>query len=152
MFHTSTHALALGIGRPQHFAQAYHRVGVETGVAAASPHRLIAMLFDGYMAALAEATGALRDGRIEAKGRALGRAVRIVDEGLRGGLDLQGGGALAADLNELYHYLMLRLTQANLRNDAAAIDECQKLMTPLRDAWAAIADRPEAARRGPGSA
>ena len=148
MFNTSTSTLAFG--RPQQFAQAYHRIGVETGVAAASPHRLIALLFDGYMAALAEAKGALRDGRIEAKGRALGRAVRIVDEGLRGGLDLRAGGGLAADLNELYHYLTLRLTQANVRNDVAAIDECVQLVAPLREAWLAIAEYPEAATRGQG--
>jgi flagellar protein FliS len=51
------------------------------------------------------------------KGRAIGRAVRIVDEGLRAGLNLEAGGRLASDLHELYGYLNLRLTQANLRND-----------------------------------
>jgi flagellar protein FliS len=33
----------------------------------------------------------------------------------------------------------MRLTQANLNNDAAALDECQSLLEPVRSAWAAIA-------------
>lgn len=120
-------------------AHLYGRVGVETGVAGASPHRLVAMLFDGFAQAVAQAKGALALGQIEAKGLAIGRAARIVDEGLKASLDLKGGGALAADLADLYAYITVRLTQANLRNDMAALDECQALMQPLREAWTSIA-------------
>lgn len=121
------------------FAAAYRQVGAETGVAAASPHRLVAMLFDGFLEAVAQARGAMRGGRIDVKGRAIGRAVRIVEEGLRGGLNLKDGGDLAADLNDLYAYLATRLTIANLRNDEQILDECQRLVAPLREAWNAIA-------------
>ncbi len=120
----------------------YRQVGVESQLTMASPHALVAMLFDGFMEALAMARGALRDGRHDVKGQAIGRAVRIVEEGLRGGLDLQAGGALARDLSELYAYLSLRLTQANLRNDESALEECQRLVMPLREAWASIGDHP----------
>lgn len=117
---------------------AYRSVGVETGVAAASPHKLVAMLFDALQESLAQARGALQAGEIEAKCRAIGRAVRIVDEGLRGGLDVTRGGALAHNLDDLYAYVTLRLTQANLRNDDAAVAECQRLVEPVARAWAAI--------------
>lgn len=116
----------------------YRQVGVETGVSSATPHQLVALLFDGYMESLATARGALRDGRHEAKGQAIGRAVRIVEEGLRAGLDLRAGGSLARDLDDLYGYLCMRLTMANIRNDEALLDECQRLVQPLREAWAAI--------------
>ncbi len=116
----------------------YQQVGVETRLAAASPHQMVAMLFDGYMEAVAQARGALRDGQLGAKGAAIGRAVRIIEEGLRAGLDLDAGGNLARDLNELYGYLTMRLTLANLHNDEAGLAECQRLMEPLRDAWTAI--------------
>ena len=43
--------------RQQQLAAAYRRVGTETAVMGASPHRLVAMLFDGYMEALAQAQG-----------------------------------------------------------------------------------------------
>ena len=138
MFATATvHAPHAGAG-------AYRHVGVTTGVAAATPHQLVLMLFDGFDEALAQAMGALREGVIETKCRAISRAARIVDEGLRANLDLNAGGALAADLRELYAYISLRLLRANLDNDGAGIEECRRLMLPLREAWASIA--PEATR------
>ncbi len=123
------------------FAGAYHQVGVQTMVAGASPHGLVALLFDGFMAAVHRAKGALRQGDIAGKGQAIGHAVRIIDEGLKSALDLKAGGKLAADLSDLYAYVCLRLIQANLNNDEAALDECITLVTPLRDAWQAIGDR-----------
>ena len=118
---------------------AYHQVGVQTMVADASPHRLVAMLFDGFFSAIARGRGAMRCGDVRGKGEALMHAVRIVDEGLKASLNLTAGGKLAADLSELYAYVCLRLTQANLRNDERALDECVALMNPLRDAWNEIA-------------
>jgi flagellar protein FliS len=128
-------------GRQQAFSSTYTQVGVETGVGAASPHQLVQMLLDGLMEAILQARGAMRAGQVEAKGRAIGRAVRIIDEGLKASLNTDSGGKLAADLNDLYAYTTLRLTQANLRNDERALDECQRLIEPLREAWASIAAR-----------
>lgn len=116
----------------------YQQVGLETRLNGASPHQMVAMLFDGWMEAVAQARGAMRNRDIGAKGEAIGRAVRIIDEGLRAGLNLPAGGSLARDLHDLYGYLCLRLTMANLRNDESALDECQRLMRPLQEAWASI--------------
>jgi flagellar protein FliS len=135
------HTRAPAFGRA---SQAYARVGVETGVDGASPHQLVAMLYDGLLDSLARARGALREGQIDRKCAELTRAVRIVDEGLKAALSPEGGD-LAHHLNELYAYLSLRLTQANLRNDDAALEECKSLVGTLRDAWQSIA--PAAARR-----
>ena len=119
----------------------YQQVGVETRLAGASPHQLVAMLFDGFIESLSQARGAIRAGRADIKGAAIGRAVRIIDEGLRAGLDLRAGGSLARDLHDLYGYLTMRLTMANLRSDERALEECLRLITPLREAWASIADQ-----------
>jgi len=124
----------------------YTRVGVETSVDAATPHRLVALLFDGLVEAIVQARGALQSGQRELKGRAVGRAVRIVEEGLKAGLNLDDGGPLAADLRDLYAYIGVRLTQANVRDDVAALDECQRLIEPLRTAWAAIGPQVGAVR------
>jgi flagellar secretion chaperone FliS len=129
---------ASAYGRAPH-AQMYSQVGVETGVQGASPHKLVAMLFDGYFESLLRARAAMAAGQTEHKGREIGRAVRIVEEGLKASLDLGAGGTLAADLSDLYAYVTLRLTQANLKNDDAALDECRALMKPLYDAWLSIA-------------
>lgn len=127
-------------------ASLYARIGVETGVSGASPHQLVSMLYAGFADAIAQAKGALQCGQVEAKGIAIGRAARIVDEGLKASLDLSGGGTLAADLAALYAFITMRLTQANLRNDAAALDECLALMRPLSEAWAAIASQVDTGR------
>lgn len=137
--HASSHP------RARQFAGAYHQVGVQTMVASASAHGLVALLFEGFVAAVNRAKGALHNGDIATKGQAIGHAVRIIDEGLKAALDLKGGGKLAADLSDLYAYVCLRLTQANLNSDEAALDECLALLAPLREAWQAIGTRVEAA-------
>ncbi|MCV2351830.1 flagellar export chaperone FliS [Paucibacter sp. Y2R2-4] len=126
-------------------ASMYRKVGLETDVQAASPHRLVSMLFDGVFDAMNQARSAIETGNTELKNRSLSRAVRILDEGLKASLNMQAG-SLATDLNELYAYLCMRLTRANLHGDAAAIEECQRILTPVREAWAAIAQAPEVQR------
>ena len=113
----------------------YRQVGISTLVDNASSHRLVAMLYDGLLESLTEARGAIRNKDIEAKCRALSRASRIVDEGLKAGLNLEAGGAVGKGLNELYTYISNRVLFANLRSDAAAVEECCRLVEPLRDAW-----------------
>lgn len=127
--------------RARQFAGVYHQVGVQTMVDGASPHGLVSLLFDGFVAAVQRGKGALRSGDVTAKGQAIGHAVRIIDEGLRAALDLKAGGKLAADLSDLYAYVCMRLTQANLNNDEGALDECLSLVLPLREAWLAIGPR-----------
>jgi flagellar secretion chaperone FliS len=141
-----TAATPTAFGRSHGFANAYARVGVETSVNTASAHKLIELLFNGFMDQVTLARGALRAGQIEAKGAAISRAARIVDEGLKAGLNLEAGGRLATDLDSLYAYVTLRLLAANLRNDELALDECARLIAPLRDAWVAIGPQVEAGK------
>jgi flagellar protein FliS len=124
----------------------YQTVQTDTGVAVATPHRLIEMLFEEFLASCTRARGAIREHDVQKKGRAIGRAVRIVEEGLRAGLNMKDGGELARVLQDLYSYVNVRMTQANLTNDEAAIAECVGLIQPIYDAWRAIA--PAAATEG----
>jgi flagellar protein FliS len=119
-------------------ANAYSKVHVETGVEGADPHQLVTMLLDGALSAIAQAAGAIERGDIPAKCKAIARAVSIIDEGLRGALDMQQGGQVAATLQDLYACVLLRLTQANLKNDTAILRECSQLLAPMRDAWVSI--------------
>ena len=119
-------------------ANAYRQVGVQSGLESASPHRLIQMLFDGLLQNLNTAIGALQRGDIELKGQQIGRAVRILEEGLKGGLNRELGGELATNLGALYDYCVQRLTVANLRNDAAAVEEVVALMSPVAKSWQEI--------------
>lgn len=127
-------------------AAAYQANALEIQVAGADAHRLVTLLFEGFEHAAVEAQGALASDDTERKCRALTRAIRIVDEGLRSHLNLDAGGALARDLMELYGYVVQRLTLANSRNDPELIAECQRLMQPLHEAWLTIGNNPRAQR------
>ena len=119
-------------------ANAYSNIHVETGVQGADAHQLGAMLLDGALTAIATAVVALERGDIAAKCQAVSKAAAIVDEGLRGALDMKNGGQVAATLQDLYSCVLLRLTTANVKNDAAMLRECSQLLAPLRDAWSSI--------------
>jgi flagellar protein FliS len=121
-------------------ASAYKKVGVETSVSHASAHDLVNMLFDGLLVAMGSARVALHSGDIKSKCSHIVTAVRILEEGLKGALNLEQGGPLAANLLELYGYCVLRLTQANARNDAAAIDEVIRLIEPIASGWKQMDD------------
>jgi flagellar protein FliS len=127
---------------------AYAEVGVETGVAAADPHKLILMLFDGTLAAIAKARLAMSRGEIAAKGAAISKAIEIIDGGLKASLDVSAGGVLAERLAALYDYMLNRLLAANLRNDASLLDEITRLLNELRGAWAQIGNAAAPARAG----
>ena len=119
-------------------ANAYAKVGLETGVVAASPHKLIVMLFEGAIVAIKHAKTHMQAGQFEAKGKAITKAMLIVDEGMRGSLDKKAGGEIAANLDALYAYILQCLLRANVRNDQALLDEALNLLTDLKGAWDSI--------------
>jgi flagellar protein FliS len=122
---------------------AYANVGLETGIASASPHKLIVMLYDGALVALLGAKANIAANNIAAKGTAISKAITIIDNGLRASLDKEAGGEIAANLDALYDYMSRRLLHANLKNDVPAIDEVHRLLSDLREAWVAIGDKVE---------
>lgn len=115
----------------------YSKLGVATAVEAASPHRLIGMLLDGAMGRVATARGHMQRGETSAKGEQLSWAISILG-GLRGSLDLKGGGAIAANLDNLYDYMERKLLEANLHDRLDLLDEVHGLLAEIREGWAAI--------------
>lgn len=112
----------------------YQRLSLESQVAQASPHELVQLMLDGAAARIAAARGALEAGETALKGELVGKAIGLV-EGLRVALDHERGGDLAANLSALYEYMARRLLEANLRNDAAALDEVASLIRELQAGW-----------------
>ena len=121
--------------------QAYQSVGLETAVLSASPHQLIEMLFDGANSALVRARLFMQQGDTVAKGEAISKAINIIDNGLKAGLDLEQGGEIATNLTSLYEYMTRRLLQANLRNDSQAIEEVEGLLSNIAEAWKQISPK-----------
>ncbi len=119
-------------------ANAYRQVGAHSGVENASPHALIQMLFEGLFQSLNAARGAMERGEIEEKGRHLGKAVRILQEGLAAGLDLDKGGELAGNLKLLYDYSVKQLTHASVHNDVGLVEEVIGVLQPVAQGWKEI--------------
>jgi flagellar protein FliS len=119
-------------------ANAYRTVGVETAVAGADPHQLVGLLYQALMQSLGAAKLSMQVGDIPGKGKAILRAVRLIEEGLKAGLNDEKGGELAANLRGLYDYCILILTEANLKNDVKKIDEVISLIQPVAQAWGEI--------------
>jgi flagellar protein FliS len=125
-------------GSKQSGVNAYAKVSIETGVNAASPHKLIVMLFDGALTAVSAAARHMQAGHIAQKGEAISKAILIIDSGLRASLDKKAGGEIAEGLDALYEYMGTRLLEANLKNDPEILAEVQRLLGDLRGAWLAI--------------
>ena len=121
---------------------AYRQVGVQSMVDSASPQQLIKMLFDGLLASINAARGAIERGDINEKVRHIGKAVRILQEGLLGALDREKGGELAGNLASLYEYCTTQLTLANARNDASMVDEVAGLVSTVAQGWNELTNAP----------
>jgi len=114
--------------------QEYNRVGVASGVEAADPHRLIQMLMNGALEKIAIAKGLMERGDVSQKGGNISWAISII-EGLRASLDLNAGGEIAQNLDDLYDYMNRRLARANVENDPVLLDEVASLMHSIKSAW-----------------
>jgi flagellar secretion chaperone FliS len=125
-------------------ANAYARVGVETGVMGASPHRLIAMLFEGARKAIAQARMHVQMGNVPQRGETIGKAISIIESGLQLSLDRNVGGDVADRLHALYGYMTQRLLEANIKSSEAMLIEVDGLLATIEEAWRGIA--PEVAR------
>ncbi|EGF30308.1 Flagellar biosynthesis protein fliS [Oxalobacteraceae bacterium IMCC9480] len=132
-------------GKSSRGANAYANVSIETGVTSASPHKLIVMLFDGALVAVATAEQQMKDGNIQAKGKSISKAISIIDNGLRASLDKKVGGQIAESLDALYAYMSNRLLVANLKNQPEILQEVHTLLMDLKSAWDAIGQQAEVA-------
>lgn len=116
----------------------YAKVGLESGVTSADPHKLILMLYQGALLAISTARNQMLREDIAAKGASISKAITIIDEGLKASLDQNAGGELAQNLSSLYDYMSQRLLIANLKNDTSILDEISRLLSDLKEAWEAI--------------
>jgi flagellar protein FliS len=124
-------------GPNRRYTEQYRRIGIAASVTEADPHKLIALLFEGAAKRIRLAQAHMAQSDHAGKGKAVGEACAIIGH-LNGSLDHEAGGEIAANLSALYDYLVIRLTEANLNNDHAALSEALDLLRELESAWAAI--------------
>lgn len=115
----------------------YANVHNESGLTDASPHYLIQMLMEGFLARVNTAKGAMARSDMELKSVYISRAMAIVG-GLNEAVDLEKGGEIAVNLRQLYDYIGNRLLQASCENDERILDEVTSLMREIKEGWDAI--------------
>jgi flagellar protein FliS len=115
----------------------YAQVAGTAEVAYASPHRLVQMLMEAALDKIAIASGQASRNEFEAKGRSINWAISIIN-GLRGSLNLEGGGDIAQNLDDLYDYMVRRLLDANAASDPAILHEVSGLLGEVKAGWDAI--------------
>ena len=123
-------------------ANTYRAVDIESSVLGSNPHQLIGLMFSTLLQSLSKARTAIQNRDTTTKVRTIGHSLRLLEEGLKGSLDTNRGGELARNLANLYDYCVLRITEANARNDAGMIDEVIALITPVADGWSEIKNVP----------
>lgn len=117
---------------------AYRDVALASRLDGASPHRLIAILYEEFDTALATMIAAARagdQGRLLA-GRA--RALTILG-GLEAGLDRDKGGEIAGGLAAVYREARRRLRDGANANDPQWIEQARAMIAEIADAWRQIA-------------
>ena len=124
-------------------AAEYQNLDIRSRVEAASPHRLIQLMMERVLAKVGVAKSHLENRNIAEKGNSIGDAIQIIN-GLQVSLNHKADSSLAGNFDALYDYMQRRLLEANLHNDAGALDEVAGLMRELKEAWDAIADQVEA--------
>lgn len=112
----------------------YQSVDLRATIETASPHKLISMLLDGALGSLAKAKGSMERGDIQERTRHLNKASEIV-VGLKGSLDLEQGGEVAANLNALYDYMISGIMTANRNSDVEKVQELMNLMLEIKQGW-----------------
>ncbi|MBB1390753.1 flagellar export chaperone FliS [Shewanella sp. SG44-6] len=117
--------------------QSYRKVSVDSNMAVATPHRIIQMLLAGALERLAQAKLAIVNGDIANRGVLIGKAIGIVN-GLNGSLNMDAGADVAANLTQLYDYMLRRMSEANINNDPQAIDDVVSILKTIKEGWDAI--------------
>ena len=97
----------------------------------ATPGQLVVMLFDKMLLTLRRARVACEARRIEERCEQLMKASDMITE-LRASLDHDLGGAISAQLDALYDFMLRELVAANRQQDAARIDVVIRIAGELR--------------------
>ncbi len=125
-------------GTQAHGAGARYRdVDIASRVEGASPHRLIAILFDELLLSLRATAAAVRQGDLVQRGPRQARALSIL-HALEASLDFAAGGEIAEGLAAIYREAR-RLTLAGLQeNDPLRIEQARELVGEIAGAWDSV--------------
>ena len=104
----------------------------------ASPAEITLMLYEGAIKFCNIAIVAIEHGEIEKAHINIKKTQRIIEE-FRNTLDHKY--PVAEDLDRIYVYLLQRLFEANMKKDAAILEEINVHLRSVRDTWKEVMKR-----------
>ena len=111
---------------------AQSNVYFENSVNTASPARLLILLCDGAIRHCRQGMEAIKQKNFEKKNYHLCKAQDIVREWI---ITLDKDAEIAPSLLSLYDYFLRRLIDANVDNDASAVEEVLEFLKELKETW-----------------
>jgi flagellar secretion chaperone FliS len=111
-----------------------YQVYRQTQTQTAAPGELVLMLYRGAVRFLTAGIDAIDARNIGEANEKLVKTQAIVSHLLET-LDVERGGEVAKNLDAIYHYMLRRLVEANVKKDAAPAREVQDLLRELLTAW-----------------
>ena len=118
----------------------YQESGLEIQAAAANPHQLVLMLFNGLMDELVRAKSHIAARRYERKVQSINKCIDILNA-LTSALDYEKGGELSLRLANLYDYCVYRLYDASHKLSVECIEEVEKILGNIQDGWEKMGQR-----------
>lgn len=116
-----------------HQAAHAYRAYQQNQVTTASPERLVAMLYEGAIRFLTQASSSCKEKKMEETHHNLIKAQAIVAE-LMSNVN-RDTGEIGENLFLLYEYMHRRLVEANLKKDTDIMEEVKEMIISLRDTW-----------------
>jgi flagellar protein FliS len=111
---------------------------LQTQVRSSTPLELVVMLYDGAIRATAAAAEAMSRRDIPTRRTNLSRAMAIISE-LQSTLDMDRGGEISTQLDQLYTWMTSQLVEATVRQDPKPIVDVHRTLEILHDAWRQVA-------------
>lgn len=112
----------------------------EMEIHAASPHKLVVIVFEQLVVNFERARIAMERNDLELRVTSLRRSRDIVTE-LLGTLDFEKGGLIANQLADLYQYLLYELVDVGPRGDVYTMRKLVNIATLLRDGFVGAAEQ-----------
>jgi flagellar protein FliS len=114
---------------------AYRRSEVET----LSPRNLLIKLFEGIEVSIEQGALAIQNRHYELAAKNTRRIRDILFE-LQSTLNFEAGGEIARRLDSMYSFMVMEVTEAGIRQDAARLRALQRIIRPLIEGWKGIPD------------
>jgi flagellar protein FliS len=113
----------------------------KTQVTTANKGKILLMLYEGAIRFTKQARIAIVEKKIAEKGKFISKATAILSE-LMATLDFKAGGKLAADLENLYIFMIDKLIEGNINNNVECLDNVENILQTLYVAWKDVVENP----------